>query len=112
MNHQLKLLAELSEIDAQVSQLCPGESSLDWITARKNSLSQLMQRREMLACQIAKDLLNLFNKLQIRFRGSAIAQVSDSTCSQCNIQLSTKTLCELSKKMKVVFCENCGRILV
>jgi len=117
--HQLNLLAELSKIDEQIGYLKNNGLS-DGSESKNGSgpggqpelLSELVKSREAIIGRIDERLWRAFEKLQMRYKGSALSKVVDNSCSYCNIGLSSLSINALKNRGELTFCEYCGRILI
>lgn len=117
--YQLNLLTELNKIDEQIGFLKKSKS--EDISKPQNAwengntqelLSQLVKNREAIFNRIDERLRRAFEKLQTRYKGSALSRVVDNSCSSCNIGLSSLSLNALKNRRELTFCEHCGRILI
>lgn len=85
------------------------------LTKEKKSLLQEVEKledeREHAISTIDNKNLSTYSKLRETHRGVAVVEVSDSTCSACGATLSASLAQAVRSPSKVIFCENCGRIL-
>ncbi|WP_416175941.1 zinc ribbon domain-containing protein [Clostridium sp.] len=59
---------------------------------------------------IPKDLLDEFYTI-CDIKGSGAAKVSNGVCEGCRMKVSAITLDDIKKNKKIVYCDNCGRII-
>jgi len=70
-----------------------------------------LKRKENLAKSIDKDIYSYYNRL-IAHKGTALARVKDQACQGCHFKIRPQLFLELMKNEKIIYCENCGRILI
>lgn len=61
---------------------------------------------------IAKDIVNVYERIRRSKRGIAVVSVNGDRCNGCLNPLPPQLLLEIGKKDRLHFCEHCGRILV
>ncbi|WP_164508990.1 zinc ribbon domain-containing protein [Clostridium rectalis] len=61
--------------------------------------------------KIPIEILKEFKEVRQR-KKNAIALVENGVCTGCKVKISTKTIDDLNKKKEIVYCDNCGRILL
>jgi predicted nucleic acid-binding Zn-ribbon protein len=81
----------------------------DNIERLKAVLSDLRQKRQLLADKIPPQAVELYQGLR-KERGTAVARVEQGICRGCRISLPTTEL-QQARGGKLVKCSSCGRIL-
>ncbi|MFH1798747.1 MAG: C4-type zinc ribbon domain-containing protein [Candidatus Omnitrophota bacterium] len=76
-----------------------------------DELNVLIAKREEYIGAISADVFNSYKRILENRGRTALAEVKNSFCSECNMQLRPQVVNEATLKKSVVFCENCGRIL-
>ncbi len=74
-------------------------------------LESLHARREALAAQLTPEALNLYDDLQRRHRGTALAAIRHRQCSVCRARLPGAVFDMLAAPDPLVRCPRCGRVL-
>ncbi len=77
----------------------------------KAELNLLQKQIQQLETSISPELLEKFYKIK-RIKDNPVAMISDGKCSGCMVEVSIMIALEAKKHEKLVYCENCGRILV
>jgi len=72
---------------------------------------QLHSERERLFPKIPKDQASLYQQLFSKKNGIVLSSVTDDFCSMCQIRIRPQVLNEMKAEIKIILCENCGRIL-
>ena len=75
-------------------------------------LAELQEQRDRLTEQIEPDRLRLYDELMQRHRGRGIARVINDICQGCSVFISSAQRGFLYDPQALVYCENCGRLLV
>ncbi len=75
-------------------------------------LGQLQAQREELVKKIEKKYLDKYLILVQKHHGKALARVNDDICSGCRVFISSALKGHLYNPSAMVYCENCGRLLV
>lgn len=79
----------------------------------QGELQQLNRHREELIQRIDKDLLKRYRELSKRMHGGrCVSLAKGGFCSICNVSLPSSFKARLLTPGQVVFCENCGCLLV
>lgn len=60
--------------------------------------------------EIPADLLDEFNQISDE-KGNGAAQIDDGVCTGCKMKVSAMTIDDVNKNEKIVYCDNCGRIV-
>ncbi|MFO7952646.1 MAG: hypothetical protein R6U91_07585 [Bacillota bacterium] len=81
-----------------------------------NSLNQellkLQDDREQQAAKINKQYLDKYLIMAEKHRGKPLAKVENDICSGCRVFISSAQRGHLYNPSAMVYCENCGRLLV
>ncbi len=75
-------------------------------------LKKLEERRELLVEQIEPKRLQLYRNISERYQGRGVARVINDICQGCRVFISSAQRGFLYDPQAVVYCENCGRLLV
>jgi predicted nucleic acid-binding Zn-ribbon protein len=73
--------------------------------------SRLLQEREALLPKIPPDPMRLYEAIFLKKGGIALSPVKDDFCAMCHMRIRPQMLNEIHDKVKIILCENCGRIL-
>jgi len=76
------------------------------------SIKENMSNRDILLNSIPDDLSMIYQRLLKAKDNIAVSKVSAGTCSVCHVKFPLSTEKELMLGKEIVFCDNCGRILV
>jgi uncharacterized protein len=71
----------------------------------------LGKERETLLPRIPREQLKLYEAIYQKKGGSALSPVTGDFCAMCHMRVRPQMLNEIRDKVKVILCENCGRIL-
>jgi predicted nucleic acid-binding Zn-ribbon protein len=71
----------------------------------------LSKEREALLPRIPREQLMLYESLRQKKAGAALSPVTGDFCAMCHMRVRPQMLNEIRDKVKVILCENCGRIL-
>jgi len=71
----------------------------------------LLKDREALIPRIDPDQLRLYEAIFLKKSGVALSPVKDDFCSACHMRIRPQMVNEIHERMKIILCENCGRIL-
>ncbi len=71
----------------------------------------LNKEREAILPRIPREQLMLYESLSRKKGGAALSPVTGDFCAMCHIRVRPQMLNEIRDKVKVILCENCGRIL-
>ncbi len=66
--------------------------------------------RDAVAATVSPEALELFHRIAKK-RGSAVAEVKDSTCQLCHLKLRLQMFVELRHNEAIIQCPSCSRIL-
>jgi len=110
---QQRLLEALDqEISRIREELEEKSKTLDKIIENsKRRLKELSVKREELAGQIPKPILNRYEFIRSRLPGPVIVPVENSICTGCNISIPPQTFIELQKGLQILSCPNCQRLI-
>jgi len=90
-------------------------SRINELTQQLNSIEDRMkgrrQKREEMAGEISKGVLGAYERIR-KAKKTTVVSVARGACGGCYKQIPPQKLIEIRKNAKLVFCENCGRILV
>lgn len=78
----------------------------------RKELSRLETDRNRLAEDIEQKYLKRYEILAQKHQGRALAKVDDDICSGCRVFVSSGLRGQLYNPGAMVYCENCGRLLV
>jgi predicted nucleic acid-binding Zn-ribbon protein len=71
----------------------------------------LAKERETLLLHIPREQLKLYEAIFQKKGGTALSPVTGDFCAMCHMRVRPQMLNEIRDKVKVILCENCGRIL-
>jgi predicted nucleic acid-binding Zn-ribbon protein len=71
----------------------------------------LNKNREALLPRIPREQIRLYEALYQKKGGTALSPVTGDFCATCHMRVRPQMLNEIRDKVKVILCENCGRIL-
>jgi predicted nucleic acid-binding Zn-ribbon protein len=74
-------------------------------------LSQLLERRPLMADSLQPDLLREYDGLRSKKAGRAIVAVKDGVCQGCGIAMSNSRVQRARTDDSLTYCSTCGRIL-
>ncbi|MBP2033057.1 putative nucleic acid-binding Zn-ribbon protein [Clostridium algifaecis] len=60
--------------------------------------------------EIPEELLDEFNEIS-EAKGTGAAELYDGVCTGCKMKVSAITIDNIKKNKKIVYCDNCGRIV-
>jgi predicted nucleic acid-binding Zn-ribbon protein len=111
-----ELEQQLRDIEQQVEQAASAwaahepqlQSQLDQLG---HDLEALQTRRQIFADQLPGSALELYDDLQRRHRGTALAPIRNRQCSVCRARLPAAVFDLLNTLDPMVRCPRCGRVL-
>ncbi len=108
---------ELAEVTDKIKQaqgeLNDKERELEKNQLKYNQeLKQLQAEREELVKKVEKKYLDKYLTLAQKHHGKALARVNDDICSGCRVFIPSAQKGHLYNPSAMVYCENCGRLLV
>ena len=71
----------------------------------------LNKEREALLPRIPREQMMLYEAIYQKKGGTALSPVTGDFCAMCHMRVRPQMLNEIRDKVKVILCENCGRIL-
>jgi predicted nucleic acid-binding Zn-ribbon protein len=74
-------------------------------------LRKAMEERKEIVQNIDPKLLQHYERIRQRWKGTAIADATKGRCAACNMALRPQFFQDLRRGEKLHFCETCGRIL-
>ena len=82
------------------------------LKAEKSEFDKETKHREQVFATLPAQLASVYNRLALRSRdGIAVAQVVNSSCSACYMQLRPQVMVNVKKGDEIILCESCSRIL-
>jgi predicted nucleic acid-binding Zn-ribbon protein len=84
------------------------EEKLKETEARSATLNK---GREALLPRIPREQMKLYEAISQKKGGTALSPVTGDFCAMCHMRVRPQMLNEIRDKLKVILCENCGRIL-
>ena len=101
------------EIESAAAELKEKETMLEKNLDRLDEeLKGLQEKRSLLAEQVEPKLLDRYNLLAEKHKGQPLARVEDEICGGCRVFISSALRGHLYNPEAMVYCENCGRLLV
>jgi predicted nucleic acid-binding Zn-ribbon protein len=71
----------------------------------------LNKDREALLPRIPREQVKLYEAISQKKGGTALSPVTGDFCAMCHMRVRPQMINEIRDKVKVILCENCGRIL-
>jgi predicted nucleic acid-binding Zn-ribbon protein len=71
----------------------------------------LSKDREALLPRIPREQMKIYEAILQKKGGAALSPVTGDFCAMCHMRVRPQMLNEIRDKVKVILCENCGRIL-
>lgn len=100
-----KFTEESKSIDTQIKEI------REQIKDIEAAIIELKKKREDLSPLIDKKLLSEYERILAGRDGQALAKVVNNNCGGCYMQLPPQIINEICMKEKIIFCENCQRML-
>jgi hypothetical protein len=111
--------ASVAQLEAEVSALAQRHQELESELAKADSAladeeAEHLARRQALLVGVPADLLDRYEKLRARLGGVAVASLHNGACGGCHLSLPATELDRIRKAEPdtLIFCDQCGRILV
>lgn len=114
MEQQEELMGELtSQQDEAAGEMHKRQQLLDEELARLGKeLKKLEAQHGQLSAQIEPGRLRLYRNIAERYQGRGVARVINDICQGCRVSISSAQRGFLYDPRTLVYCENCGRLLV
>jgi len=77
----------------------------------KTELASIKKQIQQLEASISPSLLEKFYKIK-KLKHHPVAFIVDGKCNGCMMDVSVMVAAEVQQHKKLIYCENCGRILV
>ncbi len=104
---------KVAELDKCKQELENKEATLaEDLDRFKSELASLKEARAKLVEKIETKYINKYNMLAEKHQGEALAKVEDDICGGCRVFISSAHRGHLYNPGAMVYCENCGRLLV
>jgi len=113
--HEASVAVVVAERDAVAERMASAEASRDELLVDlERQLGELRRDRLTVAGTIDEELVALYEKRRVSGRGNAAALLRARTCSGCTMTLTGSDLAEVRSAApdEVIFCPDCGAILV
>ncbi|MBX7143028.1 MAG: hypothetical protein K1X79_01115 [Oligoflexia bacterium] len=119
----IKMISEAEVLEKEVAALSDAlqkaQTTLSQLEEKaKTDLSDLETRereykaeRESLVPQLDAASITTYNKVRDKHPGSAIAMVSNNSCTGCFMQIGPQLVVQVAKGLALQRCPGCGRIL-
>lgn len=99
------------------------ESTLNRITEESGKLEATLatadeniavkqDERNRIAMHIDDSVINTYNRIRRKLRGLAVVPIKKGACGGCFNVIPLQVVAEVRKKIRLVTCEGCGRILL
>jgi uncharacterized protein len=109
----MALLTVVGEMATCERELSEKETALAIELDNLNSeLRSVQAERESLVAQVEPKYLNKYNVLFDKFQGRPMAKVTGELCGGCRVFISSGLKGHLYNPGAMVYCENCGRLMV
>ncbi|WP_148867045.1 zinc ribbon domain-containing protein [Thermosediminibacter litoriperuensis] len=77
----------------------------------KSELAEVKAKKQKISRIISKELLEKYSRLKKGYK-NPVAKLYNGKCGGCRMAVSLATIQEVSAHRSIVYCENCGRILI
>jgi hypothetical protein len=81
------------------------------IEAAQSEVAEHRHERRDMESAVDVEILRIYDRLQRRLGGLAVAAVEDATCSACNMSIPPQMYNELQRMDSLRFCPNCDRLI-
>jgi predicted nucleic acid-binding Zn-ribbon protein len=81
------------------------------IARLENLLKEANDKRKSLVDSVRPELLRIYNRISMKWSGSALATIQGNVCQGCSMTLPPQVIHEVKKNDHIVQCESCSRIL-
>ncbi|MCX7918498.1 MAG: C4-type zinc ribbon domain-containing protein [bacterium] len=104
---------EIEIFDKELALTSDETSRKELDEVRRSHLKEREQVQNVIRNNIINDLslLSRIERLQKRYNGFAVVPVVENACYGCRVIVSSRLIVALQKAERLVYCENCGRIL-
>lgn len=82
------------------------------LNAARGELTRLNEQRDQILEKVEPSLLQKYKDLSRKMKGQCISLVKDNFCGICNVSLPSAFRARILTPGQLVFCENCGSLLV
>lgn len=86
------------------------ESENKKITEAKEELKKAEINIEKMEKSIPQDILKTFNYI-CSIKGRGASELENGRCTGCKVNVSSMTIDNVNKEERIVYCDNCGRII-
>ncbi|HOB86438.1 MAG TPA: hypothetical protein PKO38_01955 [Bacillota bacterium] len=108
-----ELAAQAEQVSGQEEHLQEMERRLEALQAElRERLEALQEEREQFAGRLEPQYLERYRILSQKHQGRGVARVVDDICEGCRVFISSKLKGQLYNPKAMVYCENCGRLLI
>jgi predicted nucleic acid-binding Zn-ribbon protein len=76
----------------------------------QQQLEELMNSRKIIVADMKPEMLSAYERLR-RKSGVVVAEANDGRCSACQLELRPQLFQELRRGDRILYCENCRRLL-
>jgi predicted nucleic acid-binding Zn-ribbon protein len=125
-DEELELMEAQEPIDAELEQIQAEGSQLEAATAELRAavtaadtvidteVATLVATREVQAGRLPAELLDRYEDLRVKLKGTGAARLIDNHCEGCHLELPSMEVERIRRlpPEEIVTCDNCGRILV
>ena len=112
-NQETELTELERELKAREKELAEKESELQKrLNGLQDDLKKIENEREELVAKIDKKMLAKYDELAVKYSRRALARVENDLCGGCQVFISSAQRGHLYNPGAMVYCENCGRLLV
>ena len=112
---QLKKDVAEAEKALETAREAQRQKNADLIEEREKlgtQIKQNLRRRKDTLKDIPKDDYKHYRLLRKKKRGVAVARLRGTTCGLCGVGQTTTAVQDIKRNDEIVYCSNCGRILV
>lgn len=123
-NEELEFLEESDQLKQEAEdiaeQIEQEEQKLDDIKQRvrnkaqeyDEAIEELEERKRQIREEVAPSVLEKYDNISRSRGSSALVKVKNRVCQGCHTMLPKQTENELMKGSEIIFCHNCGRMLM
>lgn len=120
----LSVMEEMEKDELKTSELCRQEEkeqarlqkvkaqAQKELQAARQELAKLNERRNGIMEQLEAPLLQKYQDLSRKMQGQCVSLVKEGFCGICNVSLPSAFRARILTPGQLVFCENCGSLLV